>query len=131
MKKLLTCLLFLTAMATVPSAQAQDIVVSEKTAIQIENIRAKAAKESADADSRMRQEIEDAKKQVEIDKKKAAQDAKKKMEQDTKKGAENAQKNGEKSIAMAKRKAEKTKNKIQRKADEEIARIRAKSAINF
>ncbi|MDR3057366.1 MAG: hypothetical protein LBU84_04395 [Prevotella sp.] len=128
MKRLLTCLLFLATMAT---THAQDIVVSEKTAIQIESIRTKAAKESADADSKMRQEIEDAKKQVEIDKKKAAQDAKKKMEQDTKKGAENAQKNGEKSIAMAKRKAEKTKNKVQKKADEEIARIRAKSAINF
>lgn len=86
MKKLIVSLFILTAMTTFTTIKAQDkIVISERTAAKIESIRAKAAKDAADADKKMEQEIEKAKKQIDSDTQKAAQDAKKRMERDSKK----------------------------------------------
>ncbi len=131
MKKLLMSLLILTAMALATPTQAQDIVISERTAGKIESIRAKAAKEAADADRKMQQDIEKARKKIEEDTKKSAEKARKKMEDDTRKGAEKARSDGEKAIAKARENAEKKKMKAQEKADKEIAKVRAQESIDF
>ena len=132
MKKLIVSLFILTAMTTVTTIKAQEkIVISERTAAKIESIRAKTAKDAADADKKMEQEIEKAKKQIDPDTKKAADDAKKRMETDSKKGAEDAQKKADKAIAKAKEKAEKTKLKAKMKAEKEIQKIKTEKAINI